>query len=71
MAKSPLEQHVEAIKQDRELVLSLKDSPPTNMVVLGDATKEYWIQKPEDLWDHETEICTVQELIECLKSERQ
>lgn len=63
-----LEQHIEAIKQNEELMYSLKTCPATNMVVQGMANQKYWIQKPEDLWDYETEICTVQELIECLKS---
>ena len=68
MAKSPLEQHIEAIKELKLLILELPLKSPKDIVVLGNAIKGYWIQKPGDLWDHETEICTVQELIECLKS---
>ena len=71
MAKSPLEQHIEDIKQNKLLIHSLKTYPTTNMIVQGVATQNYWVQKPGDLWDYETEICTVQELIECLKSEKQ
>lgn len=68
---SLLAQHIENIKKDEDLLIRLKYHPLNHRVVLGDYSEEYWVQAPEVLDQGETEICTVQELIECLKSEKQ
>lgn len=63
-----LEQHIEDIKKDKYLMSSVTHYhyPLNHMVVLGTNSKQYWIQAPHLLNDYETEICTVEELIEWL-----
>lgn len=67
---SLLAQHIEEIKKDEDLMVRLKYHPLDRMIVWGNYSEAYWVQRPEELDDHETEICTVQELIECLASEK-
>ena len=61
-----IEQHIEAIKQDQYFMSCLKHYPLNHMVVFGDNSEQYWAQAPHLLNDFETEICTVEELIEWL-----
>lgn len=63
-----LENHIKDIKADKEFMAVLPSQRLTDMVVLGENTLAYWVQRPDELLEYETEICTVQELIECLKS---
>lgn len=61
-----LEQHIEAIKNDAPFILALRSCCLEDMVVQGDCSQEYWVQRPDELDLGETEICTVEELIEWL-----
>ena len=61
-----LEQHIEAIKNDALFILALRSCRLEDMVVQGDYTKEYWVQRPDELDLGETEICTVEELTKWL-----
>lgn len=61
-----LENHIEAIKADEEFMAVLPSQRPKDMVVLGDNTLAYWVQRPYELLEDETEICTVEELTKWL-----
>lgn len=65
-----LAQHIEQIKNNKVIMRALSYFPLDNMIVLGKYIEEYWIQHPEALCEGETEICTVQELLECLALEK-